>query len=339
MLAVRSHTLQVAVREVAVLFCLLFVIFIGADVHVRAYKDRTISGQVFIEQIVEEPVGFILVQIQMVPPILFLGCQLRLIVRKGQGVGRHVNLRDDVHPIGHAHTLQVGELLLGIRAILGCQTGKAFALQTEGRISTVPIVAEELGKAIIIQVNLELVHLVERQHLDVLLQIVQGEKFTGHVQHEAPVGIERIIPRCPLGQTTLLSVQDLQQGARAPEHALSRRSQDVRPALDGKNVALRAQFIVRIRQRQIDAVLLRLAGLHRIGPTHQVAQVVRQNPGGGHQGSLVRRVHDNDALRRHRQFSTLPLPLLQGRDHPGAGLLCMDSQQGHQQGAESNQSF
>ena len=339
MLAVRSHTLQVAVREVAVLFCLLFVIFIGADVHVRPHEDGIVAGQVFVKQLIEEPVGLLLVQVQVVPAILFLGCQLRLIVRKGQGVGRHVNLRDDVHPIGHAHTLQVGELLLGIRAILGCQTGKAFALQTEGRISTVPIVAEELGKAIIIQVNLELVHLVERQHLDVLLQIVQGEKFTGHVQHEAPVGIARPVAGRPLGQASLLPVENLQQGARTPEHALNRRGQDVRPTLDGEDVALRAQLLVRICQRQIDTVLLRLAGLHRIGPTHQVAQVVRQNPGGGHQGSLVRRVHDNDALRRHRQFSTLPLPLLQGRDHPGAGLLCMDSQQGHQQGAESNQSF
>ena len=77
-------------------------------------------------------------------------------------MSRNINLRNHIHTIFHAQTLQVGEFFLGIRTILGGQPRKTFTLQAESSVGLVPVVIKELYKTIVIEMNLEFIQFIER---------------------------------------------------------------------------------------------------------------------------------------------------------------------------------
>ena len=64
---------------------------------------------------------------------------------------------------------------------------EAFAFQSECGVGAVPVIAEELRKTVVVQVNLKFVHLVEGKYLYVLFQIIHCKEFAGHIQHKAAV--------------------------------------------------------------------------------------------------------------------------------------------------------
>ena len=102
-------------------------------------------------------------------------------------MGRNVYFRNHIHPIFHTQPLQVGKLFLGIRAVLCGQAGKTFAFKTECSIRLVPVIVKELRKAVIVQMNLELIHLIERKYLHILLQIVQCKELAASINHKTTV--------------------------------------------------------------------------------------------------------------------------------------------------------
>ena len=103
-------------------------------------------------------------------------------------MSRDIYFRNDVYSIGLTHSLQVRELLFGIRPVLGCQAWEAFTLQPKSCIGLVPVVFEKLRETVIIQMYLKLVYFVKRQYLYILLQIVHGKEFPGNIQHKSPIG-------------------------------------------------------------------------------------------------------------------------------------------------------
>ena len=64
--------------------------------------------------------------------------------------------------------------------------------------------------AVVVQVNLKFVHLVEGKYFYVLFQIIHCKEFAGHIQHKAAVREKRIIPCRPFGELSLFVVEYLQ---------------------------------------------------------------------------------------------------------------------------------
>ena len=189
--------------------------------HIGTNENRFFSREVFIQQGIDEQVGFFFIEVEVVHAV-FLRSDFRLVMCKGQGVCRDVDFGNDVHTILYPHALKFGKLLLGIRAVLGGQAREAFTFQSEGSVGLVPIIIEELWETIVIQVNLEFVHLVERKHLDLLLQVIEGKELASHIEHKATIRKFRPVACCTLRQLRFLTIEHLQKGSCSPEYTLSR---------------------------------------------------------------------------------------------------------------------
>ena len=80
--------------------------------------------------------------------------------------------------------------------------GNGVAFQAEGCRSFRPIVTEELPESVIVEMNLQGVHLVIRHHLDQRAQIRHWDELSAAIHHEASQPVGRLI----LGRTLDLNI-------------------------------------------------------------------------------------------------------------------------------------
>ena len=80
------------------------------------------------------------------------------------------------------------------------QSGERFALDPEARRGFGPVVFEELLHAVVVEVDLERVHLVVGEHFDEVFEVGEVEIFAGHVQHETAHRESGVVDGRPAGQ-------------------------------------------------------------------------------------------------------------------------------------------
>ena len=199
-------------------------IFVGADVDARPTEDGVRPRQVFGEEGVHEGVDIGIGEVEVVHAIVF-GRERRAIVGEGEGVGGRVNLGDDLDAVGLGKLLQLDELVLGVAAVGGGEAGVGVALQSEGGVGLVPVVVEVFGPAVVVEMELEGVHLEEPHELDQLSQIGHGDVFASGVKEHSA---QRILGRVDDGASRqgALEGQELQQRARGPEGSTRGRGGD-----------------------------------------------------------------------------------------------------------------
>ena len=221
--SVALHQTNVAVGESAELFDhggVTVGIFVRSDVHAFAAEDGIRSFQIFFEKPIEEGVGLGIEEVKVVHAVV-LASDFGLIVGEGKGVGGHVNLRNDGHAILLSQFLQVDELLLGVGAVFCGESGIGFRFQAEGSLRLVPVIAEELAEAVVVEVNLKRVHLVVGKHLRQFLQICQRNELAAAVNHESAKPIFRYVGRSATGNAPVFCLfGELEQRAGSPERAL-----------------------------------------------------------------------------------------------------------------------
>ena len=278
MFAITRNEFEITVGKITVALGFLLIVLICSDMYVRTDEHGLLPAQIFMKERIEKAIGFRTVKVKMIHAIL-PAAYLRLVMRKGQRMCRHVNFRNHIHAIGHAQALQVSKLLLGIGSVLGRQPGKAVTLQAEGGIGAVPVVAIKLWEAVIIEMHLQLIHLIKGQYLDTLPQILHRKELTAHIEHKSAMGKARIITRLALGQAIGLPAKHLQKGTCGPEHALGLRRRKRDTPVHRQHIALTTQRTVGGGKRQIHAPSLRAPHAHRVIPLHERLQIVSQNPG------------------------------------------------------------
>ena len=174
-------------------------IFIGTDIHPLTTEHRIFAFEIFLEQTIHKLIGFGISELQMVHTI-GLASDFGLIMCEGQGMSRRVDFGNDFHIIILGQNLQVDELLFGIETVLGCQARISVALQTESGIGLVPVVLKVLLETIVVQMNLEGIHLVVGHELHIIAQEINGEELTGYIEHESAHGIAREVTHTAFGQ-------------------------------------------------------------------------------------------------------------------------------------------
>ena len=124
---------------------------------------------------------------------ILLRPQLGPVLREGEHVGRRVDFGNDFHVELLGEFLQFDEFGLRVVAVLGGEAGIGVALESEGRRGLVPVVFEILLKAVVVEVQLQRVHLVIGHHAHEVAQIVDGHELATHVEHETAQAILRNI--------------------------------------------------------------------------------------------------------------------------------------------------
>ena len=95
---------------------------------------------------------------------IFFRSEVRAIVCERERVGRGINLRDDFHAILFSQFLQGDEFSFRIAAVAGSQPRIGVAFKTEGGLRLRPVIVKIFFEAIIVQVQVQGVHLVEPHH-------------------------------------------------------------------------------------------------------------------------------------------------------------------------------
>ena len=187
LLAETFHIADVAVGKLTELFYDLRVfvtILIGADVYTLTAEHRFFAFQVFLEQSVHELVSLRVEEVEVVHTI-FLASDFRHIVRECEGMSWRVDFRNDFHEATFGQLLQVDEFFLGIETVASSQTWISVRFETESGIGLVPVVFEELLESVIVQVDLEAVHLVISHNLHIVAEIMHWDELTAAVNHES----------------------------------------------------------------------------------------------------------------------------------------------------------
>ena len=193
LLAETFHIADVTVGKFTELFYDLRVfvaILIGTDVYTLATEHRFFAFQIFLEQAVHEFISLWVEEVEVVHTV-FLASDFRHIVREGEGMSRSVDFRNDFYEYIFGQLLQVDEFLLGIETVAGSQARISVRFETESSIGLVPIVFEELLESVIVQVDLEAVHLVIRHNLHIVAEIMHRDELTAAVNHESTDAIIR----------------------------------------------------------------------------------------------------------------------------------------------------
>ena len=157
----------------------------------------------------------------MVHAVLF-AADLRLVLCKRKRMGRDIYLRDNLDTQAVGELLEGDKLLFRIIAVAGGQSGESFAFEAESRIGLVPVMIVILLEGIIVQVDLERVHLVVSHHLHIIAQHAHRDKLTPAIHHKATDRIVGIIAGRPFRQSLVaLLFGQLQQRAGSPIQPLA----------------------------------------------------------------------------------------------------------------------
>ena len=140
-------------------------------------------------------------------------------MREGEGVCRGVDLGNDGDALPERLFLELAESLVRIITVLRGQSGEGFALDPEARRGLGPVVLEELLHAVVVQVDLEGVHLVVGEHPDEVFEVGEVEILAGHVEHKATHRESGVVDHRSAGQRERLSGQ-LKERLRGPDNSL-----------------------------------------------------------------------------------------------------------------------
>ena len=106
---------------------------------------------------------------------------------------RNINFRYNLYKVGCSLFLKINKFFFRIRTVAGCESRISFGLQTESSISLVPVVIKILLESIIIQMDLQGIHLVISHYFYQILKIAHRNKFTTAVYHESPDGVVGVV--------------------------------------------------------------------------------------------------------------------------------------------------
>ena len=157
-----------------------------------ASEHGVLALQILLEESIHKLVGIGIEEVEMIHAI-FLGPDFRLVMSEGERMGWHIYLGDDVDAILLCQLLEFDELSLGVAAILRRESRISIAFQSEGCRGLRPVVTEILSESIIVEMNLQSVHLVIRHHLDERAQIRHRDELSTAIHHEASQPVGRLI--------------------------------------------------------------------------------------------------------------------------------------------------
>ena len=246
LLAKRLHIFNIMVGEIAEFLHHLLLgvgILIGSDVHYLTTEHGVLALQILLEEPIHKLVGLGIEEVEMIHAI-FLGTDFRLVMGEGERMGRHIYLGNDVDAILLCQFLEFDELSLGIAAILCRESRIGVAFQSESRLGLCPIITEKLSESVIIQMNLQGIHLVIRHHLDERTQIRHRDELSSAIHHEASQPVGRLILSRAFRQhetSRSLLLRKLQHGAGTPYQSFYRRSRDGGYVADGEAIAFLAE--------------------------------------------------------------------------------------------------
>ena len=146
--------------------------FIGIFIRTHMYPFTTeywlVTLQIFFKQGVYKRIGLRWEQIQMIHTIL-LTTYFGFITWKCQRMCRNIDLRNNFNPQCHCLFLQIDKFFLGIKTVIGRQSGIHIRFQPKSRISIRKVIIEEFFVSVIIQMNLQSIHLVVRHDFNQIL--------------------------------------------------------------------------------------------------------------------------------------------------------------------------
>ena len=157
--------LEHVVRELAELLRLLLVVLVGADVHVRSREHRVVARQVFRKerlQLRDNRVA--LIEVEVIRAVL-LGRELRPRAREGERMRRDVDLGNDRHAHRRAVLHELAEGGLRVVSVLRRQLGIRRRLEAEGGLLRRPIRLRVLLDLVVVEMDVERIHLVIRHRL------------------------------------------------------------------------------------------------------------------------------------------------------------------------------
>ena len=136
-----------------------------------------------------------------------------------QRMRRHVDFVDNLHSLRRSPTLQLGKLALGVMPVTRRKPRVGVALQAERGVGLVPVVAEVLLEPVVVQVQVQDVHLVVGHHPHQVAQVGEGDELSPAVQHQPPHGIVGFVAHLAPWQPSAARLHHLQQRARPPAEA------------------------------------------------------------------------------------------------------------------------
>ena len=207
-------------------------------------------------------------------------------VREGKTVGRRVELRDNLH----AHRLgiadEVAHLLFRVAAVDGGKAGEEVALHAEGCLRLVPVVVVLVLEAVVIQVQLQRVHLIVGQDVDERIEVAHREELASAVEHHATHGVVGLVVDGDAGQEPLsdsacgdvVRLLHLNQRLRAPQSPSGRRGLDADALLaDVEAVALLSEFLVGLHDQEDCIRRAFLCRRRRVRVLPRLAQIIRNS--------------------------------------------------------------
>ena len=225
-------------------------------------------------------------------------------MRKRQRVGGYVDFGENFHALCGGFALESTEFFLRIAAVARSKAGEEVAFEAESGGRLRPIVAEVLFEAVVVEMNLQSVHLIIGHHFDQLAQIVHGNVFATDIDHETAHGIGGTVGGDAARQGVRAGLlTDLQNGAGAPKCALGCGGGDGCGFAYGQAITFGAQGVAAIGAHQNDVAGATFA-LHDAESARKKFGIVGSKAlGHGQEGAIA---HHNAAGGMKFTTGTLP---------------------------------
>ena len=256
LLAVLAHEPEHRVGERAEVLRRLLVVLVRPDVQVRPREDGIVPVQVLAVEPVEELQESRRLEVEVVLAVL-LAREIRTVLREAERMGRRVDLGNDRHALRRGPLHERAELVLRVAAVLRRQARIGLALETERRVPA----------AVVVEMHVELVHLVARELVDDAVEEGHRIVLAPDVQHRAADAVLRLIPHDALAHRHAPELLQRLASPQKPPLALGdkrraglRERQHV--ALVGGDVEPRIDLLVR-RAREDELLRARLDGVVR----------------------------------------------------------------------------
>ena len=344
LLAIFLHIFNIVVGILAELLNDFFLgvgIFVRADMHALAAEHGLLAAEIFVEERVHKLIGLGIEKVEVVCAVLLAG-QFGLVMRESERVCGAVDFGNDFHALLLRPLLQVDKFLLRVRAVLCREAGISVALQAEGSLRLAPVVAEELLETVVVEVDLQRVHLIIGHDAHEVAQVGDGNVLAAAVYHEAAQGVLGHIYCHALGQGgRAVFVADLQHGARSPLQALYRLGVETNALAYGHAVALFAKIVDGLkREGDVACFWPALCHSHRLA-RHLAELLGKKFCEAVERGRLA--IYDNAPGEFERAFRALPFCDFGHGERFGINglrLCCRREQErGEQQGEQPRHAF
>ena len=134
-------------------------------------------------------------------------------------MSRNVKLGNNLDADSLGVLLQFDKLLLCIVAIARCKAREEIALQAEAGWRFAPVVREIFMEGVVIEVQMEGVHLVVCHKIYILMQEIHRNEFSSAVEHKRTHCVVGPIDNVALGECCSVLFGNLQECACSPHCA------------------------------------------------------------------------------------------------------------------------